>query len=199
MQLIDFSNPYITFDLASFFWDGTGAVKYTVVAPPQDPPGAALMAQIAVLQMLVLTNTNLLVLPQMLEQLNQAEVEAVDHFMVTGWLNAATILAMYQPLPNDKVGQVIKARVAFLQNLFNNAPAPPPGNVEGYGGGGWVTVAQNYQQQLYAAQIALVERIVDCPGATSAHTILTTLVGFQSFPFEYAFTSVGFTDAWIDD
>ncbi len=61
-----------------------------------------------------------------------------------------------------------------------------------------MTVAQNYQAQLYAAQIALVEHIMDVPGGTSAAVMLANLTGFQSFVFEYSFTSVGFTDAWLD-
>ncbi len=53
-------------------------------------------------------------------------------------------------------------------------------------------------QKLYAKQIELVEHIMDLPGGTSAATMLANLTGFQSFVFEYTFTSVGFTDAWID-
>lgn len=170
----------------------------SVIAPPQDVPGAAIDAAIAVVQALVTANRNPAVLAQNQQLLNQLQVGAVDHYMVTGWLNAATILQTYQPPSWDRAGQALAARVTFLQNLFNNAPAMPPGNVDGYGGSGWVTIAQNYQQQLYAAQIALVEHIMDLPGGTSAATMLANLTGFQSFPFEYHFTSVGFTDEWLD-
>lgn len=171
----------------------------TVVAPPQDSAGAALDAQIAQVQALVNANRNPLTLAQLVALLNQLQVEAVDHYMVTGWLNAATILETYTVPPADGPGNLLLARVAFLQNLVNNAPVPPAGNADGFGAGGIVTVAQNYQQQLYAAQIALVEHIMDVPGGTSAATMLANLTGFQSFVFEYTFTSVGFTDAWIDD
>lgn len=175
----------------------------TVTAPSTDVYGAALDAQIATVQALVNANKNPLTLYQLQQQLNQLQVGAVDHYMVTGWLNAASILTTYSPPTWDKVGQALQTRVAFLQNLVNTAPAPPPGNANGYGGAGWVTVLQNYQQQLYAAQIALVERIMDVPGGTSAATMLATLTGVQTepggVPFNYVFNSVGFTDDWIDD
>lgn len=170
-----------------------------VVAPSTDPAGAAIDAQIAVLQALVNANKNPAIEFQLQQALNAAQVEAVDHYMVTGWLNAATILVTYKPPAWDKTGQTLVARVAFLQNLFNNAPVPPPGNANGYGDSGWVTVAQNYAIQLYAAQVTLVEHIMDLPGGTSAATMLANLTGVQSFPFEYVFDSVGYTDADIDD
>lgn len=171
----------------------------TVTAPPLDKAGAALDAQIATVQALVNANKNPLTLYQLQQQLNMLQVEAVDHYMVTGWLNAATILQTFSAPSWDKVGKTLTARVAGLQVLVNNPPTPPPGNANGYGGSGWVTVAQNYQQQLYAAQIALVEHIMDLPGGTSAATMLSTLTGFQSFPFAYFFQSVGFTDMAIED
>jgi hypothetical protein len=174
-----------------------------VTAPTTDPAGAAIDAQIDVLQALVSANVNPKVEYQLQQALNQWQVEAVDHYMVTGWLNAATILATYSAPTWDKVGAILTARVTFLQNLYNNAPTPPVGNANGYGDSGWVTVAQNYQQQLYAAQISLVERIMDVPGGTTAATILANMTGTQTTPagiaFEYVFDSVGFTDAWIDD
>jgi len=170
-----------------------------VVAPSTDPAGAAIDAQVATIQGLITSARNPAVLAQYQQYLNQVQVEAVDHYMVTGWLNAAAILAAYPAPAWDSVGAALTARVAFLQNLVNNAPAAPPGNADGYGGAGWVTVAQNYQQQLYAAQIVLVEHIMSLPGGTTAATILANLTGSQSFPFEYSFNSVGFTDAWIDD
>ncbi len=176
----------------------------TVIAPPPDTAGAALDAAIATAQALVnKTPQSSVLYPQYFAQLNQLQVQAVDHYMVTGWLNAAAILQMYSPQPGDAAGKLLAARVTFLQNLFNNAPPPPPGNVNGYGGSGWVTVAQNYQQQLYAAQIALVERIMSYPGGTSAATILANMTGAQTdpagIPYQYVFNSVGFTDAWLDD
>lgn len=169
-----------------------------VVAPSTDPAGAAIDASIAAAQALVNAARNPLVLAQYVAQLNQLQVEAVDHYMVTGWLNAATILQSYQPPAWDRTGQTLVARVAFLQGLVNNPPVPPPGNADGYGASGWVTVLQNYQQALYAAQIVLVEHIMDLPGGTAAATMLANLTGVQSFVFEYVFDSVGFTDVDID-
>lgn len=174
----------------------------TVTAPAVDKAGAALDAQIATVQALVTaTSPGKAVYPSYAALLNLLQVAAVDHYMVTGWLNAATILATYSPPPWDKVGQAITARIAGLTTLLANATAAgmPPGNVEGYGGAGWVTVAQNYAQRLYAKQIEQVEHIMSLPGGTSAATMLAALTGFQSFTFEYSFTSIGFTDAWIDD
>ena len=169
----------------------------TVIAPPQDTGGLQLQAAVVAAQNATLIASPFTLISQC-ALVNQLQVEVVDHFMATGWLNAAAILALYQPPSGDRVGQALAARVAFLQNLYDNAPAPLPGNASGYGSSGWVTVAQNYQQQLYAAQITLVEHIMDVPGGTPASTILGTMTGFQSFPFEYVFNSVGFTDAWID-
>lgn len=165
-----------------------------VRAPPPDLPGALLDAQIAVAQVLVVTNNNPRTQYYYQQQLNQLQVEAVDHYMVTGWLNAATVLATFQPPSWDNAGQTLKARVAFLQALVNNPPVMPTGNHDGFGDSGWTTVLQNYQAALYAAQIALVEHIMDVPGGTSAATILCSFNGSQSFVFEYAFSSVGFTD-----
>lgn len=170
----------------------------TVVAPPQDIPGQALDAQIATVQALVTANKNPLVLYQLQQQLKALHVQAVDHYMVTGWLNAATILQTYTAPPWDVVGQRIVARVAYIQGLVNSPPVAPVGNADGYGASGWVTVLQNYQVALYAKQIQLVEHIMNLPGGTTGGTILANLTGFQSFPFEYVFNSVGFTDAWLD-
>lgn len=172
----------------------------SVVAPSVDIYGAEIDAAIAASQALVnRTSNSASVYPQYMLELNQLQVSAVDHYMVTGWLNAATILATYQPPDWDKPGQTIKTRVAFLQTLYANAPAMPPGNANGYGGSGWTTIAAAYAQMLYAKQIELVEHLMSLPGGTSAATMLANLTGFQSFPFEYVFNSVGYTDADIDD
>lgn len=174
-----------------------------VTAPSQDTAGAAIDAQIAVLQAVVSMNKNPAIEYRLQQELNLWQIHAVDHYMVTGWLNAATVLATYQPPAWDAKGKTIAARVAFLQNLFNNAPAMPPGNADGYGGSGWTTIASAYAQALYAKQIELVEHLMDLPGGTPAATILAGLTGSQTapagIPYAYAFNSVGFTDADIDD
>lgn len=160
----------------------------TVTAPPLDKQGALLDAQIATVQALVTANKNPRVLYALQQQLNFLQVQAVDHYMVTGWLNAATILTVYQPPNWDKVGATIKARVAFLQALTTGAPAMPAGN------DGWTSLAVAYGELLYAKQIELVEHTMDLPGGTSAATILAAMTGFQSFVFEYVFSSVGHSE-----
>lgn len=174
-----------------------------VTAPSQDLPGAALDAQIAAAQAIVNSNANLQTLYATQQLLNQLQVAAVDHYMVTGWLNAATILATYSPPAWDAPGQTILKRVAFLQNLVNNPPVMPPGNHDGYGDSGWTTIGAAYAQALYAKQIELVEHLMALPGGTPAATILANLTGSQTapagIPFAYKFSSVGFTDALIDD
>jgi hypothetical protein len=169
----------------------------TVIAPAADLPGALLDARIATVQAIVNAAVNKKTLDAQIQLLNQLQVAAVDHYMVTGWLNAATILASYQPLTQDKAGQTLKARVAFLQGLVNNPPIMPAGNHDGFGDSGIVTILQNFQQQLYAAQTSLVEQIMNFPGGTSAATMLANLTGSQSFTFQYVFSGVGFSDAWI--
>lgn len=177
----------------------------TVLAPSTDPQGALIDLSIATLQALVTANKNPLIEYQLQQQLNAIQVQAVDHYMVTGWLNAATILLTYSAPAWDKVGQTITARVAALQTLYAKALAAgmPAGNKDGFGSAGWTTIASAYAQQLYAKQIELVEHLMDLPGGTSAATMLATLTGFQTTPagisYEYTFDSVGFTDAWIDD
>lgn len=175
----------------------------SVTAPPLDKPGALIDAQIATVQALVNTNKNPLTLYQLQQELNQLQVQAVNHYMVTGWLNAATILGTYSAPTWDKAGATITARVAFLQNLFNNAPAMPPGNVDGYGGSGWTTLSAQYAQTLYAKQMELVQHIMDLPGGTTAAVMLANLTGVQTAPggvtFDYSFASVGFTDVDEDD
>lgn len=177
------------FGVSAFGVGAFGLTVYTVVAPPQDAPGAALMASIIAAEQAAIAaeSASSPTVPAFLALINQLQVQAVDHFMVTGWLNAASILALYQPPAWDQVGQTLAARVAFLQNLVNITPPAVglPNNV------GFLA---NFQQQLYQAQIQLVEHIMDLPGGTSAMTILTTMTGFQSFPFEYVFTSIGSTD-----
>lgn len=163
----------------------------TVTAPPLDLPGAALDAQIATVQALVTANAYPRLLYSRQQLLNQLQVAAVEHYMVTFWLDPTVILAAYQPLAQDKVGQTLKARVAFLQALVNSPPTMPAGNVEGFGGSGWTTILQNYQTALYAAQVSLVEQIMNFPGATTAATMLANLTGAQTRPFEYVFSSIG--------
>jgi hypothetical protein len=176
-----------------------------VVAPVTDPQGALIDAQIAVYQALVTANRNPRVEYQLTQELNKWQVEAVDHYMVNGWLNAATILLTYSPPAWDVQGQKITARIAQLTTLYNNAVTTgmPVGNAFGYGSSGWTTIASAYAQQLYAKQIEQVEHIMGLPGGTSAATILANMTGFQTAPagitFEYVFSSVGFTDEWIDD
>jgi len=176
----------------------------SVTAPTIDIAGTALQAQITTQQALVnALSPSAAVYPQYVAQLNLLQVELVCHFMLTGWLNAGSnILATYSAPSWDKLGQAQTTRVVFLQNLFNNAPSPPPGNSEGYGGAGWVTVAQNYQQQLYAEQVKLVMHLMDISQPTAA-TMLANLTGVQTNPagiaYQYVFNSVGFTDEWIDD
>lgn len=175
----------------------------TVTAPSQDAPGAALDAQIAAVQALVTANTNPLVEAQLKAQLNQLQVEAVQHYMVTGWLNAgSSILSTYSAPSWDAIAQQLAARVAALQSSYDNAPAMPPGNANGYGSGGWTTIKANYLQQLYQAQMQLVGRLMDI-GQPTAATVLAALTGVQTapagIPFEYAFTGIGFTEDWTED
>lgn len=173
-----------------------------VVAPPPDNPGKLIDAQIVVLQNLSAKAANAnagTLYYDYQQQLDLVQRQAVDHYMVTGWLNPDVVLAMYQPPSWDKVGQALAARVAFLQNLVNNPPTMPPGNAYGYGSSGWTTILQNYQTALYAAKIALVERMMDVPGGTSAGLILASFNGSQSFPFAYSFQSVGFNFPTIDN
>lgn len=175
----------------------------SVIAPVADIAGAALQAQIAGVQALVnAASTSSAVYPAYLQQLNLLQVELVQHFMETGWLNAGSnILAAYSAPAWDRAGRTLTVRVAALQTLYTNAPAAPAGNADGYGSAGWVTVAQNYLQALYAAQVALVNHLMDLPGGTSAAAMLASLTGVQTNPagiaYEYAFTGVGFSDSWI--
>lgn len=159
-----------------------------VVAPPLDKGGIELDAMIAVAQGIVNANQNLQTLYQATQLLGQLQVEAIDHYMTTGWLNAATILASYSPPAWDKVGKALTARVAFLQALVNAAPAVNPNNPP------TANPVVNYRIQLYQAQMELVNRIIDVPGGTSAATILAAMTGFQSFTFEYVFSSTGSTE-----
>lgn len=176
----------------------------SVTAPPLDKPGTLIDAQIAQVQQLVNANKNPLVLYQLQQELNALQVQAVNHYMVTGWLNAGTILQTYTPPSWDVPGQAILARVASLTATYNKAVATPmpPGNVDGYGGSGWTSLAAQYLQTLYAKQMELVQHLMDLPGGTSAATMLANLTGFQTdpggVPYAYFFQSVGFTDQDIE-
>lgn len=181
----------------------------TITAPPPDIAGAALDTDIATVQALITgglvsftADSTLITADELLtvdyfvaarndffqysyqQLLNHLQVEAVDHYMVTGWCSADRILQTFAP-PTDPITQTLAARVADLAALVANAPAALPGNAAGYGSAGWTTVLQNYQQQLYAAQISLVERMMDVAAPTAA-SILATMTGVQSFPFEYS-------------
>lgn len=164
----------------------------TVTAPPADIPGAALDAQIAVVQALVNANKNPLVLYQNQQLLNSLQMQAVDHYMTTGWLNAATILASYSPPAWDKVGARLLAYIASVQALVNNAPAPNPLAF------GWVNPLLCYQQLLYQKQQECVDYMMALPGGTTAATLLSAMTGFQSFVFEYVYSSVGFTSEALE-
>lgn len=174
-----------------------------VTAPSVDAPGKVIDAAIATAQALVTANTNPLVQAQLEQELVRRQVEAVEHYMVTGWLNAGSnVLAAYSAPTWDPIAQKLASRVADLQNSYNNAPAMPAGNANGYGSDGWTTVKANYLQQLYQAQIQLVERLMGI-GQPTAATILANLTGVQTapagIPFEYAFVGVGFTNDWTED
>lgn len=175
-----------------------------VTAPTTDPAGALIDASIATLQALVTANGNPKVEYQLTQQLNSLQMQAIDHYMVTGWVNAAAILAVFSAPSWDKDGQTITTRVTFLQNLYNAAlvTGMPVGNAQGYGSSGWTTIASAYAQALYAKQIELVEHLMNLPGGTSAATMLSTLTGVQTAPagivYEYVFSSVGFTDEDIE-
>jgi hypothetical protein len=177
----------------------------TVTAPPIDVYGAQIDAQIATVQALVTANRNPRIEDNLGQQLNALQISAVERYMMTGWLNAATILLTYQPPSWDRLGHDMVVRIAYLQALYNTALVTPmpPGNVDGYGGSGWVTIAQNYAQALYAEQSKLVRRLMNLPGGTTAATMLANLTGFQTnpagIPFQYVFSSVGFTDMDEDD
>ena len=175
----------------------------TVTAPSLDAPGAALDAQIAAVQALITANANPAALAQLQQRLNRLQVQAVEHYMVTGWLNAGSnVLATYSAPAWDPIAQALAARVAALQSSYDNAPAMPTGNANGYGSSGWTTVKANYLQQLYQAQIQLVERLMDI-GQPTAATMLANLTGVQTAPagitFQYSFMGVGFTDDWTED
>lgn len=175
----------------------------TVTAPSVDAPGKAIDAAIATAQALVTANTNPLVQAQLEQELNRRQVAAVEHYMVTGWLSpGSNILAAYSAPAWDPIAQKLASRVAALQSSYDNAPAMPPGNANGYGSDGWTTVKANYLQQLYQAQIQLVERLMDI-GQPTAATMLANLTGVQTapagIPFEYAFVGVGFTNDWTED
>jgi hypothetical protein len=167
-----------------------------VTAPPLDTAGAALDAQIAGVQALVnQTSPANAAYPAYVAQLNLLQVEAVEHYMATGWLNAAAILTVYKaPSTDGAFGGPLTQRVNFLEAFvffqYNKQ-------------GGWTPVVQNYEELLYAAQATLVRHIMDTPNGTRAATILATMTGTQTdpanIPFEYSFNSVGFTDADEDD
>jgi hypothetical protein len=173
-----------------------------VTAPPLDIAGAALDAQIATVQALVTGNKNPLIETQLIQQLNSLQVNAVIHYMVTGWLNAGSnILVVYSPPSWDVQGQKYLKRITGLTTLYNNAVTAgmPVGNAAGYGGSGWTTIASAFAQQLYAEQTKLVMHLMTLPGGTLAATMLANLTGVQTAPagitFNYSFSSVGFTDA----
>lgn len=73
----------------------------TVQAPPTDPAGAALMAQIANVQSLVNSARNERVKSAQIQLLNSLQEQAVDHFMATYWLSADSILAAIPPPANN--------------------------------------------------------------------------------------------------
>lgn len=164
----------------------------TVLAPPLDTAGAALDAQIAVVQALVTANKNPLVLYQNVQLLNSLQMQAVNHYMSTYWLAADVILASYSPPAWDKVGARLLTRIAGLQTLVNNAPLPNPL------ASGWTDPANGYKILLYQTQTECVDYMMALPGGTTAATLLSAMTGSQSRPFDYVFSSVGFTSEALE-
>jgi hypothetical protein len=164
----------------------------TVTAPPLDTQGALLDAQIATVQALVTANANPAVLYQNQQLLNALQIQAVDHYMSTGWLNAGTILATYTAPVGDKTGAALLKLVTDAQTLVTNAPPADPR------ADGIVSPLEVYQQYLYQKQTELVDYIMTTPAGTRAATILANLTGFQSFPYDYVFSSIGFTSEALE-
>lgn len=177
----------------------------TVTAPTIDVFGTALQAQVTAAQTLVnATSVSSVQYPSYAYQLDQLQRALVVHFMMTGWLHAGTnILASFSPPAWDKVGQANKTRIATLQTLVNNAPVTPPLPADPGSAQATKSIQYSYQQWLYNAQVDQVQHLMDLPGGSSAASMLSTLTGVQTtvpgYKYQYSFSSVGFTDEWIDD
>ena len=176
----------------------------TVVAPPLDTAGAALLTGIAAVQALVNANATPALQSAQVQRLNDLQVQAVDHFMATYWVLAARILStFFTPVPLSSwdfsmVSMTFDNGTYYFGGLF-------PGTLFGLGPQdpkaaqlvaqiaytqAIVTSGKNPATQPYYAQLLNESQshLVDycmASGAITAANILSTMTGVQSLPFNY--------------
>lgn len=142
----------------------------TLVAPPPDTSGAALLAAIAQMRVVVSINNNPLVQAALVQQLNMLECEAIDHFMATYWCTAARILSTIAPIIIDKNAAAMLVAIATAKVQAAAAAGGPTAS--------WCA---QYVNQL---QTELVDYYMNTAAITAA-SILNTMTGVQSQPFNY--------------
>lgn len=152
----------------------------TVAAPSQDTAGAALLTGVAQVQALVTAHATPAIQPALVAQLNALQVQAVDHFMATYWVCAANILAQMNPIVTDKNATMMKARIASVQAQVNATTS--------------LVTGPYYAQLLNQLQSELVDYYMGT-GAITAASILATMTGVQTFPFNYV-SGYTYYDSW---
>lgn len=145
-------------------------VRMTLVAPPLDYSGAALLAAIVQLRIAVGINSNPLTFTALAQQLTTLEREAIDHFMATYWCIASRILAQMPPIIVDKNAAIMLTAITTAQTQLAAAGSGP--------------TASWYAQYVNQLQTQLVDYYMNT-GAITAASILNTMTGVQSLPFNY--------------
>jgi len=143
-----------------------------VVAPPLDTAGAALLSSIAQLQTVVTAAKTPAIQPALVAQLNALQCQAVDHFMATFWLQAASILSTMIPVRVDTRATSMKAVILSVQNQYNAAVAAA------------LVTAPSLFTYLNMLQTELVDYYMNTAAFTAA-SVLSTMTGAQSQPYNY--------------
>ena len=163
----------------------------TVSAPTTDLPGAALLAGIAAVQALVTTNASPAAQSAQVQQLNALQTEAVDHFMATYWVSADSILAVLPPATtgycgahiSDALNQIAARAEKVAVIVARGLPVSPVGNeAPQYSVAYPLTQVPDtywYQLQLQLVDFCMANAVLP------ASLILSTLVGAQTYPFNY--------------
>jgi hypothetical protein len=176
----------------------------TVIAPPLDTAGAALLTGIAAVQALVNANATPAIQDAQIQQLNALQVQAVDHFMATYWVLAARILStFFTPTPISQwdfsmAAMTFDNPAYMFDGLFPGVisvlgPQDPKAAAleaqiaytQSIVNGGLNPATQPYYKQLLnESQTQLVDYCMNS-GAITAANILSTMTGIQSLPFNY--------------
>ena len=174
----------------------------TVVAPTTDPPGAAILAEIAAVQATIAANPK--VAAQYAQTLNALQEQAVDHFMATYWLYSGIVL-------NTMLGlQTVPVNLLVAYNAQVAAIATRTTKVAAIVAAGLPVITMGNEAPQYSVAYPLTQvpdtllnqlqsGLVDWCMANSIFTagmVLAACTGAQTYTFNYVSGYTVFSDAF---